>query len=151
MEEAKKKVYKDQDWRDVYEYMKKLMGYGKDIKLDTKKVLRLKGLSKGKFMANKSSENKANYPFKIILITMQINTVKINEYVKRTSFTDEDHKFNGIMGFVERGINDVMVRMLKVEKNNIKTDDIDLSRQTTASAEYKPKEKKVSKVSDKLW
>ena len=146
---ADKKVRKDQDWCDCYEYMKKLLGYGEKIMLPRYVVLRLKGLHKGKFMANKNSESYGEYSFKIILTTMQINSVKIKSRLTSGSFTAENHRINSVMLIIEKGINDVVVRMKKVEKSNIKVENIDVSRQASSVAEYQKKKKKAT--NSDLW
>ena len=140
------------DWCNVYEYMKELLGYDEAIKLPSYAVLRLRGLADGKFMANKKQKSYGAYPFSTILITMKLSKYKINSYLRRnqSKFKNEQHKFNGIMKIIESEINDVVIRLRKAEKSKIKTEKVDMSHHEHKSAKYTKKKKVNEKLND-LW
>ena len=142
-----------EDWCSVYEYMKKLMEFDESMKLPTYMVLRLQGLSKGKFMANKNQKAHASYPFSTILIAMKISKSSIDQYVSRnkSKFSGQQHKFNGIMIIIEKEINDVVIRLKKVEKVSEKIEEVDMSHQEHKTAQYKKKDKKENNKLNDLW
>ena len=140
-----------EDWEKLYEYVKcNVMGYDDNQSLSKDMVLRLKGLSTGKFMANNNIKDNANYSYKIILLTFKYCHSSIQRALNSVSFANEQHKFNYILRIVEDNINNVYMRMKK--KNKIK-EEIESSSANIASdnkAEYKPKAKAKDKFSD-LW
>lgn len=148
---VKKGTKEYEDWCEVYEYMKKdILGYDETMKLPKYVVLRLIGLSEGKFMANKKQESFGEYPFSTILITMKMSKASINSYIhnNKSKFKNEQHKVNGVMKIIESKINDVVLRLRGVEKSEEKIEQSDLSHYEHKSATYKSKSK--DKNNDKL-
>jgi len=147
------KPRKDQDWVDLYEYVKReIMGYT-DEKLPNFMILRLKGLNKGNFLANKKHTPMANYDFKTILYTFKLckQDILIGLRSNNTKFTGEQHKFNYIMVIIENNINDMVIRLKNAETARIKTIDLELENQTHDSVEYKSKAKKINVELEELW
>ena len=154
MDEPKKKVIdknNKQEWFDLYEYVKReIFGY-EDEKLSKYCVLRLIGLSEGKFMANKKQVPLASYSFTTILYTFKICKPQILSALKSVAFKDERHKINYIMVIVEGEINSVIDRLNRKKIATEKAESLDTSYHQTEAAEYKPKTKKVNKKLEDLW
>lgn len=142
---------KDADWCELYEYVKtNILGYDTQ-KLPSHFILRLKGLAKGKFIANKNIKPMANYDFKTILYTFKICKPAIMEALRSVAFKDESHKINYIMVIIEKEINNVVERINKKKISEEKVEVIDITHQDNESAEYKRKEKKENKHLEDLW
>ena len=117
-----------QDFDKLYQYVKKVLGYDNDMALPKFMVLRLKGLSEGKFMANKKTKSKANYDYYTIYLTFVYCKDKIQKALQTKNFSNEQNKFNYIMAIVENNINDVVIRLKnakKVEEKITKTEIVD--------------------------
>ena len=142
------------DWIDLYEYVRKeIMGYDKSIKLPKYIVLRLQGLTKGQHISNKKHIENAEYDYKTILIAFKFCKPEILAMLEKnkTTYTNEQHKFNAIMCVIDREINNVVIRLRNVKKSEEKIIDIKLENQTHDCAEYKTKSKELNKVSEGLW
>lgn len=142
----------NQDWLELCDYIKyNILEYTTEMKFPKFLALRLKGLSEGNFIANKKQKPNAKYTYKEILLTCKICKVKIKTYFTNNSakITDEKHKINLIMMFIEQEINDVVQRLNDKEKSEKKITELDLSNMNNDKAEYKPVNEK-SKISDKL-
>jgi len=119
---AKKLTIQEQvilnQWDELYQYVKQnILGYPKEINLSKHAVLRLKGLSEGKFMSNKKQQqSEVNYGYKTILLTFKFKKQEIINAMSKVEFKDETHKINYIMTIVENSINDIYLRLI----NNIK-------------------------------
>lgn len=138
---------------ELYQYIKKeIFEYGTQS-LPKYMILRLKGLSEGKFMANNYVRPMAHYDYKQILYTFKINKMKLKEIVKSSKFKDEQHKFNTIMIIIEKDINDVVNRLKQIAKSEEKIEKIDLKNATHEGAEYKNKtsDKKLNNELEELW
>lgn len=124
-----KRVLTDEElenWNDLYKYVKKeILQYDDSQAIPRDLVLRLKGLAKGKYMENKTIEDKARYSYKVVLCTFQICKPKILKAVLNKEFDNETFKFNYICKIIENQINDVYIRMQKYEnsKKNISEND----------------------------
>ena len=130
----------NQDWKNLCDYVKyEILEYDKSLKFPQQLVLRLKGLNRGQFMANKGAEIQAEYSFEIILLTFKVCKCKIKNYLHDNSakIKDEEHKINVIMLFVEKEINDVYLRMKAKEQIESKIDNLELDNQCHNGAEYK--------------
>ena len=151
------KPRKDQDWVDLYEYVKKeIMGYADDLKLPSYMILRLKGLSTGKFLANNKITPMANYDFTTILFTFKAYRQNIigGFRANNTKFTNEQHKFNYSMVIVESNINDMVIRLKNAKRAKEKIINMSLDNQLHEGAEYKAKSKDINKsIKDleELW
>jgi hypothetical protein len=129
------------------------MEYTPDMKLPQFMVLRLRGLHNGKFFANNNQKSMANYEYTHILYAFKICRMKILDWFKTNErkFQDEQHKFNSAMVFVEKEINDVVIRIKKAKKSNEKAKALDTSNIEHESAEYKKEEKRENKYLADLW
>jgi hypothetical protein len=126
MDKTKKKPRKDQNWQDLYKYIEnEIMGYGLDLKLNKQMVLRLKGLSEGKLIANKKIESQANYSPECILTTFKLYKTKILNVLDKKDFSNQNQKFNYIMAIIDNNINDVALMLKRKEQS------VELSKNTT--------------------
>jgi hypothetical protein len=140
---------------ELYQYIKKDIFEYTNQALPKYMILRLKGLSEGKFMANNYVKPMAKYDYKHILYAIKINKVKIKEIVNSSRFKNEQHKFNTIMLIIEKDINDVVNRLKQKVKSEEKIEKIDLKNVTNEGAEYKNKsnknDKKLNNELEELW
>ena len=150
---ARKKMSKEesQNWEELYCYIKKLMNYDENQCLSKNMVLRLKGLSTGKFMANKNIKDNANYSYKIILLTFKYCSPSIQRALDTVSFENENHKFNYIMRIVENNINTVYIRMKNAEKAKAEAQESDVSYAANYVNMFKAKKTNSTKKLDDLW
>ena len=143
------------DWLELCNYVKtKLLQYSNNMKFPKSLALRLKGLSEGKFMANKYILPQAKYSFKTILITCKICQPKITKYLQFNSgkIKDENHKINFIMKVLEEEINDVYLRIQAKQRSEKKIQNIDLSNHNSETANYISKSKTdIDTTLEKLW
>ncbi len=154
MAKASKKKMTEQelaDWDELYCYIKKLMNYDENQCLSKNMVLRLKGLSTGKFMANKNIKDNANYSYKIILLTFKYCNPSIQRALDTVSFENENHKFNYIMRIVENNINTVYIRMKNAEKAKVEAQESDVSYAANYVNMFKAKKTNGTKKLDDLW
>jgi len=148
------KPRKDQDWCDLYEYVKKeIMGYSEDLKLPSYMILRLKGLSEGKFLANKKVTPMASYDFTTILYTFKAYRQNIigGFRANNTKFTGEQHKFNYALVIIESNINDMVIRLKNAKSAKDKAKNIEMDNIFHEGAEYKTKTKETSNALKDLW
>lgn len=102
----------------LYQYVKtKVLGYTGDMALPKFMVMRLKGLSDGKFYANNKTNSTAKYDYNTIYLTFVFCKDKIQNALQTKKFTNEQNKFNYIMAIVENNINDVVIRIKKTDKS----------------------------------
>lgn len=140
------------EWEELYKYVKKdILGYSEDMKLPKRFILRLQGLHKGVFLANKNIPNQAEYSYRVILLTFKMKKFDIMVGMKNNTFKDENHKLNYIMLIVEGSLNDTVLRMEKLEKEKVKAGEIEINI-NEEKAEYvkKTKETKNKRLKD-LW
>lgn len=138
-------------WDSLYEYVRtKVMRYDSNQALPSQMVLRLKGMLNGKFMANGSTKDMANYSYDVVLNTFKYSMPDIQRALNNKSFNSEWHKFLYIMKIVEGNLNDVYIRMNRNRKieEEIKNDTCDIYKHI--GVEFKPKKKKPNKFID-LW
>lgn len=138
------------DWEELYFYVKNLLNYDENQSLSRNMVLRLKGLSSNKFMANNNIKDSANYSYKTILNTFKFCSPQIQKALRTNNFKDEQHKVNYILKIVEPNINNVYMRMKNTEKAKEEAKNTSVEVYSHTGAEFKPKEKKKDKFSD-LW
>lgn len=118
-------VEKEQ-WDKLYQYVKKeILMYDESQSIPSNLILRLKGLSKGKYMENRSQKDKADYSYEIILYAFQISKPVIMSAINGKTFDTEMQRFNYICKIVENNINDVYIRSKKVKASEKKTMNID--------------------------
>jgi hypothetical protein len=142
------------DWCNLYEYVKKeILKYDDNMKLPQFMVLRLRGLHRGKFIANKYQKPHAYYGYDVILLTFKACRQDILKYTSQKIFKDEQHKFNYIMIIIENNINDIVLRIKNRQKQqeNIKSVDVAvLQRENIAKYQRKTKDLDNEKLKD-LW
>ncbi len=101
---------KNKDWLKLCHYVKtEILGYDDNMKFPKLLALRLQGLSKGQFIANKNHSRTANYDFKIILETFKKLKIKISKLTQNKTFKSEFSRINYIMAVVENEINDTVL------------------------------------------
>lgn len=112
-----------EEFDTLYQYVRKeILDYDDNQSLPTSFVLRLKGLSEGKFIANKKTKSKANYSFEVILNTFIYCKRSIKRAIKNKTFINEQAKFNYIMAVVQNNINDIYNKMNEADKQKKKVD-----------------------------
>jgi hypothetical protein len=140
----------NQDWIELCEYVKKdILKYDDEMKIPRYLILRLRGLAKGQFLANKNAKSNGDYSYKTILYTFKICKAKFLQC--GIQYKDEKHKVNTLMMFIENEINDVVFRLNKTKDNEDKVSNLSLENQFNNGAEYKRKESKTIKNLDDLW
>lgn len=144
--------YEDnEEWKELYKYVEKnIFGYEKPMRLSSTSIMRLKGLTKGKYFAGKKSANNADYSFKVVLATFKYCSPDINKALRTNMFKDEQHKMNYISKIIENNINNVYIRMKNAEKTKEEAKKITVEIPTYTNVEFKPKKKKKDRFSD-LW
>ena len=141
-----------EDWDKLYEYVKvEILKYDKNQSLSKMTILKLKGLSQGKCIANNNIENKANYSYEIILYTFKICKAKIDSAIQQKDFRDENSKIAYIIAIINNNINDVYSRIINANKSQIKTENINTDKIIHNAAEYKSEEKKDNDKFKSLW
>lgn len=149
----KKRMTKEdkEAWDNLYEYVRtKVMRYDSNQALPSKMILRLKGMMNGKFIANNSTKDMANYSYDVVLNTFKYSMPDIQRALGSVSFRDESHKFNYVMKIVEGNLNDVYMRMKGAERAREEILKEESSIVPHKAVEYKPKKKDKDKFSD-LW
>lgn len=145
-------VEKEQ-WNELYHYVKKeILLYDDSQSIPSSFVLRLKGLTKGKYLENKNIKDKANYSYQIILYTFQICKPSIMSAINNKVFANEQNKFNYICKIVENNINDVYMRVEKSRKSeeNIKLLDTDILSHNGGVYQKKTEDLQNKRL-DELW
>ena len=147
------------DWDNLYQYVRKLLGYDETMALPKFMVVRLKGLTEGKFIANNRTKPMAQYSFNTVYLTFVYCKNEIQRVLQTKSFKNEQHKFNYIMAIVENNINDVVIKLRnakKVEKKIKKTEIIDYEIKVDKNINNDSKSKKTdsktfNSLTDNLW
>lgn len=141
-----------QSWNDLYEYVKKnVLFYTDDQALSKQMVLRLKGLAKGKYVANNKSADYASYSYKIILLTFKYCSLDLRKAFANKQFEDEKHKFNYACAVVENNINTVVHRLEEAKRMEQKTLTDDLSVALHKAAPYKRVTEEPPPGCEDLW
>lgn len=148
---AKMTEQEKQDWDELYYYIKfKILQYDKDLNLPKYFVLRIKGLTEGKFMSNKKIKSLGKYSYQDILLTFKMcKTILTKVLWNKSKFNNEKHIINTIMAIIERNINDVVIRKKTMVRNNKKLENINVS--LASEIEYKKDEtRNKEKIANKL-
>ena len=143
----------------LYQYVKtKVLGYTGDMALPKFMVMRLKGLSDGKFYANNKTKSTAKYDYNTIYLTFVFCKDKIQNALQTKKFTSEQNKFNYIMAIVENNINDVVIRVKKtkkveekIEKTEIIDYEIKVDKNNSDINSDKTDSKTFNSLTDNLW
>ena len=130
-----------QEFDKLYQYVKKILGYSEDMALSKFMVMRLRGMSTGKFYANNKTKSTATYDYNTIYLTFVYCKDKIQQALNTKKFETEQNKFNYIMAIVDNNINDVAIRLKNVKKNEEKMQKIEV-------VDYEVKAKKTSQPKD---
>ena len=142
------------EWCELYEYLKRdIMGYSKDLKLPQYMLMRLKGLARGQFLANRNQKPNASYEFKTILYTFKMCKMDIISGLKAnmTKFNDEQHKFNYAMVIVEKNINDMVIRLQNAKQSKEKAENITVDNIYHEDAGFKRDRKRINERLNNLW
>lgn len=142
-----------EQWDKLYQYVKKeILLYDDSQSIPSSLVLRLKGLTKGKYMENRNTEDKADYSYEIILYTFQICKPSIMSALANKTFDNESYKFNYICKIVENNINDVYSRVQKAKKTeeSIKSMDTSVISHNGGTYQKKTEELKNKRLNE-LW
>jgi hypothetical protein len=157
MADTTKKHMSKQEMNDfdaLYQYVRcNVMGYDQNQSLSKNMVLRLKGLSKNKFMENRNIADTANYSYQTILNTFKYCHLDIQRGLRNNSFKDENHKFNFVLKIVEGNLNTVYLKMKDTEKAKEEIENHDISDAVNYVNNFKPQEdnKNNSKKYNDLW
>lgn len=141
-------------WEILYEFVRsKVMNYDENQSLSKNMVLRLKGLSNNKFMANNNIEDSANYSFKVILNTFKYCMPSIQNAISNNSFKDENHKFNYVLKIIDSNLNTVYMKMKNAEKSEDKIEVVNADHVSNYTNTFKSKESISNKSNkfDDLW
>lgn len=142
-----------EQWNRLYQYVKKeILLYDSSQSIPSSLVLRLKGLTKGKCMENKKIPDKADYSYEIVLYTFQICKPLIMSAVSRKTFKTEVSKFHYICKIVENNINDVYLRVQKVQKTEENIGKLDTGIISHSGGTYQKKTEELkNKRLNGLW
>jgi len=156
MAKESKKVLSEiekKEWNELYQYVRKsILFYDEKQSLPSSLVLRLKGLTKGKYLDNRNIKDKAKYSYKIVLYAFQICRPAIMSGIAGKEFKNEMGKFNYICKIVENNLNDVYLRVQKSEKSEEKVRSMEIDSLDYEGATYNRKtDEKENKKLDALW
>lgn len=141
-------------WNELCEYVKtEILEYDENMKFPSYLALRLHGISRGEFIVNNNQKIQANYDFYTILCTCKICKQRILNYLHQndTKIKNEQHKINIIAKIIESEINDVYLRLQRVEKAQNKADNIECENHKIIGADYVKKTKDVNEKMKKLF
>ena len=150
----KMSVDEKEQWDKLYHYVKtEILQYDSNQSIPPNLILRLKGLKNGKLIANRSTENKAEYTFDIILYTFKLCKTQIFSGIFGKVFKDEMTKFIYITTIVENNINDVYLRITNAKKLQEKTEIINVDNIYNSGADYQKKtvDNNVNENLNNLW
>ena len=141
------------EWHELYENEKKeVLHYNDTQSIPKNLILRLRGLSTGKFMDNRRTDDNAKYSFNVVLTAFKICRPEILAALANREFNNESHKFNFICAIVERNLNDVYERMQNVERLKENINNVDTEAISHGGQEYKKKTTDLkNKKLDELW
>jgi len=142
-----------EQWDKLYQYVKKeILFYDDSQSIPSGLVLRLKGLTKGKYIENRNIKDNADYSYEIVLYTFQICRPSIMSALSNKVFESENNKFNYICKIVENNINDVYLRVQKTKKSDENIEHLDTSILSHNGGEYQKKTEELkNKRLNELW
>ena len=140
---TKKKMSEEEkkQWDELYSYVKELMGYDCKTSLSRTEVLKLKGLTRGQFIANNNQQELAEYSFYEILVTFKICKFDIIRGFRSNSFKTNGHKFNYMIKIVEGNLSTVRERLKQRQQAEQKMESVEVNM--IEGATYKRKTKEV--------
>ena len=130
------------DWNELYSFVKGLMGYDEKTSLSRTEVLKLKGLTRGQFIANNNQQELAEYSFYEILVTFKVCKFDIIRGFRSNSFKSNGHKFNYMIKIVEGNLSTIRERLKNKERQEERIEQIEVNTGEEI-AEYKKKSKEV--------
>ena len=131
-----------EQWDELYSYVKGLMGYDDKTSLSRTEVLKLKGLTRGQFIANNNQQELAEYSFYEILVTFKVCKFDILRGFRSNSFKSNGHKFNYMIKIVEGNLSTIRERLKNRERQEERIEQIEVNTGEEI-AEYKKKSKEV--------
>ena len=140
---TKKKMSEEEkkQWDELYSYVKELMGYDCKTSLSRTEVLKLKGLTRGQFIANNNQQELAEYSFYEILVTFKVCKFDIIRGFRSNSFKTNGHKFNYMIKIVEGNLSTVRERLKQRQQAEQKMESVEVNM--IEGATYKRKTKEV--------
>ena len=135
------------DWNELYSFVKGLMGYDEKTSLSRTEVLKLKGLTRGQFIANNNQQELAEYSFYEILVTFKVCKFDIIRGFRNNSFKSNGHKFNYMIKIVEGNLSTVRERLKNKKQAEQKMESIEVTQQSKIKyVNKKDKKKKPNKL-----
>ena len=131
-------------WDELYSYVKDLMGYDEKTSLSRTEVLKLKGLTRGQFIANNSQQELAEYSFYEILVTFKVCKFDIIRGFRSSSFKTNSHKFNYMIKIVEGNLSTVRERLKQREQAEQKMENVEVTEESTIKYVNKNKGKNIN-------
>ena len=137
---------------EAYDYFRyKILGYDEGQSLSRNTVLRLKGIIKGKYMANNNVEDAANYSYEVLIYSLKYSLPDIRRGFSRIKFTDENHRINYALKIVEENMNTAYKKLQGMKKAEEKSDSISFVIAEDNGAEYIVGDRKVPNRLKDLW
>ena len=145
---TKKKMSEEEkkQWDELYSYVKELMGYDCKTSLSRTEVLKLKGLTRGQFIANNNQQELAEYSFYEILVTFKICKFDIIRGFRSNSFKTNGHKFNYMIKIVEGNLSTVRERLKQRQQAEQKMESVEVTEESTIKYVNKNKKKRKNKL-----
>ena len=145
---TKKKMSEEEkkQWDELYSYVKELMGYDCKTSLSRTEVLKLKGLTRGQFIANNNQQELAEYSFYEILVTFKVCKFDIIRGFRSNSFKSNGHKFNYMIKIVEGNLSTVRERLKQREQAEQKIESVEVTEKSTIKYVNKNKKKRKNKL-----
>ena len=133
-------------WDELYSYVKELMGYDCKTSLSRTEVLKLKGLTRGQFIANNNQQELAEYSFYEILVTFKVCKFDIIRGFRSNSFKTNGHKFNYMIKIVEGNLSTVRERLKQRQQAEQKMESVEVTEKSTVKYVNKNKKKRKNKL-----
>ena len=134
------------DWNELYSYVKGLMGYDDKTSLSRTEVLKLKGLTRGQFRANKKQQELAEDRFYEILVTFKVCKFDIIRGFRNNSFKSNGHKFNYMIKIVEGNLSTVRERLKSRQQAEQKMENVEITEESAIKYVNKNKKKRKNKL-----
>ena len=143
---TKKKMSEEEkkQWDELYSYVKGLMGYDDKTSLSRTEVLKLKGLTRGQFIANNNQQELAEYSFYEILVTFKICKFDIIRGFRSNSFKSNGHKFNYMIKIVEGNLSTVRERLKSRQQAEQKLENVEITEESAIKYVNKNKGKNIN-------
>ncbi len=152
MRKVKMTDIEKESWDKLYQYVKKeILLYSDSQSIPSSLVLRLKGLTKGKYFENKYTEDMADYSYEVVLYTFQICKPSILKSIINKTFENEQNKFNYICKIIENNINDVYLRVEKSKHSEEIINMVDTNILNSDGIYQKKTEEVNNKNLNELW